>query len=91
MSGSFQLAPTSAYPTMPTKPAKVLGQSKVTARPVPIAAEVPVETAGPLAVGSEIPSVPLDCGFPPTKVNLAERTKGKRVIVVGLPGAFTPT
>jgi hypothetical protein len=84
---------------MPTKPAKVLGQSKVAsqssrllpARPVPIAAEVPVETAGPLAVGSEIPSVPLDCGFPPTKVNLAERTKGKRVIVVGLPGAFTPT
>jgi 2-Cys peroxiredoxin 5 len=49
------------------------------------------ETAGPLAVGSEIPSVPLDCGFPPEKVNLAERTKGKRVIVVGLPGAFTPT
>jgi hypothetical protein len=47
--------------------------------------------SGPALVGSKLPSVEIDCGFPPEKVNLAERTKGKRVILVGLPGAFTPT
>jgi len=52
---------------------------------------VTVATVGHAPVGSEIPSVEIDCGFPPEKVNLAERTKGKRVILVGLPGAFTPT
>mmetsp|Transcript_100862 Transcript_100862/g.183931 ORF Transcript_100862/g.183931 Transcript_100862/m.183931 type:complete len:116 (-) Transcript_100862:1131-1478(-) len=44
-----------------------------------------------LAVGSEFPSVEIDFGFPPEKVNMAERVKGKRAIIVGLPGAFTPT
>jgi peroxiredoxin len=33
----------------------------------------------------------LDFGFPPEKVNIAERSKGKRLFLVGLPGAFTPT
>ena len=33
----------------------------------------------------------LDLGFPPEKINLAERIAGKKVIIVGLPGAFTPT
>jgi len=55
------------------------------------ATESSIVTGGPLPIGSQIPSVELDCGFPPEKVNLAERTKGKRVIIVGLPGAFTPT
>jgi peroxiredoxin len=44
-----------------------------------------------LAIGSKLPDVEIDFGFPPEKVNLAERVKGKRVIIVGLPGAFTPT
>jgi hypothetical protein len=44
-----------------------------------------------LPIGSQVPSVEIDCGFPPEKVNMYERTKGKRVILVGLPGAFTPT
>jgi hypothetical protein len=44
-----------------------------------------------LAIGSELPAVEIDFGFPPEKVNIAERVKGKRVIIVGLPGAFTPT
>lgn len=33
----------------------------------------------------------MDYGFPPTKVDLAARFAGKSVVVVGLPGAFTPT
>jgi len=42
-------------------------------------------------LGSNVPSVDLDFGFPPTKINLADRVAGKNVILVGLPGAFTPT
>ena len=30
-------------------------------------------------------------GFPPAKIDLAKRVAGKKVVVVGLPGAFTPT
>jgi peroxiredoxin len=33
----------------------------------------------------------LHVGFPPDGVNMAQRTKGKKTIIVGLPGAFTPT
>lgn len=36
--------------------------------------------------------VPLKPGFfPPTKMNLAEYAKGKNLVLVGLPGAFTGT
>ena len=41
--------------------------------------------------GDRVPAVSLDFGFPPEKVNLAERAAGKKIILVGLPGAFTPT
>lgn len=48
-----------------------------------------------LKLGEKIPSVELHTSFPPTDpgntVNLAEKVKGKKVILVGLPGAFTPT
>ena len=47
--------------------------------------------SSPFLVGTKAPSVDLDRGFPPSKVNLAERVAGKKVILVGLPGAFTPT
>lgn len=44
-----------------------------------------------IAVGDKIPSITIDHGFNPIeKVNMAERTKGKKVIILGLPGAFTP-
>jgi len=42
------------------------------------------------AVGDKVPAVDLDYLFPPEKVNLGERLKGKKTIIVGLPGAFTP-
>ena len=42
-------------------------------------------------VGQKVPSVMLHKGFPPEKVNLADITKGKKTVLVGLPGAFTPT
>ena len=44
-----------------------------------------------IAVGSAFPDVSVDHGFPPEKVNMPERLKGKKTILVGLPGAFTPT
>lgn len=42
------------------------------------------------AVGDKFPAIKVDFGFPPTKVDMAERLKDKKTIVVGLPGAFTP-
>lgn len=44
-----------------------------------------------VSVGDAIPSVSLDKGFPPQKFPLADFCKGKKVVLVGLPGAFTPT
>jgi len=42
-------------------------------------------------VGDAIPNIGLDDGFPPEKFMLGDYCKGKKVILVGLPGAFTPT
>lgn len=44
-----------------------------------------------IKVGDPIPNVGLDEGFPPQKVMMGDFCKGKKVVVVGLPGAFTPT
>ena len=50
-----------------------------------------VDAFAAITPGSKIPSLDLDSGFPPNKVNMEEYTKGRKVFVVGLPGAFTPT
>jgi len=43
-------------------------------------------------VGDLIPEdIALDKGFPPTKVVLSQFCQGKKIVLVGLPGAFTPT
>jgi 2-Cys peroxiredoxin 5 len=44
-----------------------------------------------IQVGDKIPSIEIDEGFNPIgKVDMAEATKGKKVIILGLPGAYTP-
>lgn len=40
---------------------------------------------------TKLPYVNLHYGFPPEFVNMASYTAGKKMIIVGLPGAFTPT
>lgn len=42
-------------------------------------------------VGDTVPDVSFDEGFPPTKVSMKELTDGKKIVLMGLPGAFTPT
>mmetsp|Transcript_20006 Transcript_20006/g.54532 ORF Transcript_20006/g.54532 Transcript_20006/m.54532 type:complete len:202 (-) Transcript_20006:206-811(-) len=41
--------------------------------------------------GMPIPNIGLHKGFPPEKVMMGDFCKGKKVVFVGLPGAFTPT
>ena len=44
------------------------------------------------ATPSKLPSVEVMQGFPDVEnINVAEYCAGKNVILVGLPGAFTPT
>lgn len=42
-------------------------------------------------VGDKFPDIEVDQGFPPEKVNLAKKYADKTFVLVGLPGAFTPT
>jgi len=44
-----------------------------------------------IKAGDTIPATSLHSGFPPAFLNSLEYTAKKNVIVVGLPGAFTPT
>ena len=54
-----------------------------------------VGTAHALAsikAGNKLPQATLFKDFgPPEKINIAEYAAGKNMIIVGLPGAFTPT
>ena len=47
--------------------------------------------ASAISKGAKLPNVVLDKGFPPKKMPLSEIIGGKKVVMVGLPGAFTPT
>jgi len=44
----------------------------------------------PVAVGDAVPSVDLFENTPGNKVNIADLCKGKKVVIFGVPGAFTP-
>jgi len=44
-------------------------------------------------VGDKFPKIEMHDGFPPaggTKIEMEEYMKGKKVVILGLPGAFTP-
>ena len=48
--------------------------------------------ANAIDVGDDFPEgLTLHHGFPPETIKLDDRLKGKNVLIVGLPGAFTPT
>jgi len=58
---------------------------------VPLAKAAHARTMA-IAVGSKFPSTSVyAASWPPTGVCVADRIADKKVIVVGLPGAFTPT
>lgn len=45
-----------------------------------------------IEVGETFPKgLKLHHGFPPESISLDDRVAGKNVLIVGLPGAFTPT
>jgi len=49
-------------------------------------------TAKGIKVGDKLPDVSFDLGFPPAKVPLSKIcAANKKFVIVGLPGAFTPT
>merc|ERR1719240_295270 len=53
--------------------------------------EKPAKKQKVIGVGDKIPAITIDQGFNPIgKVDLAEYTADKKVIILGLPGAFTP-
>jgi len=53
----------------------------------------------PIAPGAKLPDATLSestqfgdaCPLPPTKFNAAEAAAGKKIVIFGLPGAYTPT
>ncbi|XP_050007967.1 peroxiredoxin-5, mitochondrial-like [Alexandromys fortis] len=54
------------------------------------AASAAAVAMAPIKVGDAIPSVEVFDGEPGKKVNLAELLKGKKGVLFGVPGAFTP-
>jgi len=51
-----------------------------------------IKTGAPTLVGTKVPDVRLEFEFGKVgDVSLKERCKDKKIVLVGLPGAFTPT
>jgi hypothetical protein len=42
-----------------------------------------------IKAGDKVPNVDIHYGFPPESVNVLDYTKGKMIVLLGLPGAFT--
>jgi peroxiredoxin len=64
-----------------------------TSRRVLVAAARPLARGLAAKAGDKVPSVPLFRAWPNEAVDMAAYTSGagKKTIIVGLPGAFTPT
>jgi len=75
--------------------AKAKAKEKAKAKAKPKAAAEPKEPVKRLRVGDKIPEATLFCGLPglptSTQLSIADFCKDKKVVLVGLPGAFTPT
>jgi peroxiredoxin len=53
---------------------------------------VATTTTFAIDVGDNVPNdLTLHHGFPPAKISLDDRFANKKVLLIGLPGAFTPT
>jgi len=61
------------------------------ARRILRACAVVIATASGIKVGDMLPEAKLDAGFPPEAVSTTGLCKSKKIVLVGLPGAFTPT
>jgi len=64
--------------------------STVAFAPVPDLSRT-VSAVNLIKAGDSLPSIDLHKNFPPDFVNMADYAKGKNIIILGLPGAFTPT
>jgi peroxiredoxin len=58
---------------------------------VALLAFVDAFSAPTIKVNDKLPFIDLHYGFPPDNVNIAMYGANKKMIIVGLPGAFTPT
>ena len=57
-----------------------------------LCATTTTRTTFAIDVGEHVPNdLTLHHGFPPAKISLDERFANKKVLLIGLPGAFTPT
>lgn len=61
------------------------------AKRVLLACAAAIATVRGIKVGDTLPEAELDEGFPPAKVSTSSLCKNKKIVLVGLPGAFTPT
>ena len=59
---------------------------------VVLGAVVPTTNAlAAIQAGDKLPLADLHFGFPPQRVNTAMYAANKNMLIIGLPGAFTPT
>lgn len=86
--GTFAAKKIEAYWDSCAVKGKGKGKAKAKASTGAVEGKVPARR---LRAGDEIPDVSLHAGFPPEKKSLSELCKGKLVVLVGLPGAYTPT